>query len=603
MVDATAPTPAAGSAGERRHAGLPDNTYHRSEVAQQRLAKRYREENWFKAFGIAAISIAIAMLVVLLGSIISSSLPAFTQTYLTLDIEIDPEQALSGGDYDGLAVDAISDRLGGLTRSQRVTAGRLLNRASTGEIATQVANNFETMLDSTVTFDFDVGPQVLPLINGDLPAGLASQIQAADPLALEAADAEGTVPPGIDAAAVDEARLTRRLAQTQDLLNWIDSLRDQGVLRRVAGEWQLTLDIELDSFILLGAGDYQGMIQDSFYALFPEVDDLSAGDRRQARRDLRDMLSPGGGFELRPIVRNDPSLLGQTYTLTFPVSDPIDQLRKGFIDTNAPEAQRTVNDDQLAWYNSLVDRGVIEGQFNTQLFTGANSQQPELAGLWAAVVGSILTLFLCLILTFPIAVSAAVYLEEFAPKAWWTDIIEVNINNLAAVPSIVFGLLGLAVFIQFFGMPRSAPLVGGCVLALMTMPTIIIAGRAALKAVPPSIREAALGMGASRVQTVFHHVLPLAMPGILTGTIIGMAQSLGETAPLLMIGMVNFVQDVPSGFTSPATVLPVQIFMWASLPDKGFVAKTSAAIVVLLVLLVFMNAMAIWLRRRFERRW
>ncbi len=219
------------------------------------------------------------------------------------------------------------------------------------------------------------------------------------------------------------------------------------------------------------------------------------------------------------------------------------------------------------------------------------------------MVGSALTLLVTLLLCFPIGVAAAVYLEEFAPKNRWTDLIEVNINNLAAVPSIVFGLLGLAVFLNFFGLPRSAPLVGGMVLALMTLPTIIIASRAALKAVPPSIREAALGVGASPMQVVFGHVLPLALPGILTGTIIGMAQALGETAPLLMIGMVAFIVDVPGGMTSPATVLPVQIFLWADSPERAFVEKTSAAIMVLLAFLVSMNLLAVMLRRRFERRW
>ena len=245
----------------------------------------------------------------------------------------------------------------------------------------------------------------------------------------------------------------------------------------------------------------------------------------------------------------------------------------------------------------------IETRFNISFFTDGNSREPEQAGIWGAVVGSFLTLVITLLLSFPIGVLAAVYLEEFAPKNRWTDLIEVNINNLAAVPSIVFGLLGLAVFLNFFELPRSAPLVGGMVLALMTLPTIIIASRAALKAVPPSIREAALGMGASKLQVMTHHVLPLAMPGILTGTIIGMAQALGETAPLLMIGMVAFVVDIPGGFTDPASVLPVQIFMWADLPERAFVAKTSAAIMVLLGFLILMNALAVLLRKRFERRW
>ncbi|MEO0327618.1 MAG: phosphate ABC transporter permease PstA, partial [Pseudomonadota bacterium] len=267
------------------------------------------------------------------------------------------------------------------------------------------------------------------------------------------------------------------------------------------------------------------------------------------------------------------------------------------------EENRKFSDREVAIVDHLQERGLIESRWNSIFFSKGASREPELAGIWGAVVGSFFTLVVTLILSFPLGVAAAIYLEEFAPKNRLTAIIEVNINNLAAVPSIVFGLLGLAVFLNFFGFPRSAPLVGGMVLALMTLPTIIIASRAALKAVPPSIREAALGVGASKLQAVFHHVLPLAMPGMLTGTIIGMAQALGETAPLLMIGMVAFVVDIPGGLTDPATVLPVQIYMWADFPEPGFQQKTAAAIMVLLAFLVVMNAVAVLLRKRFERRW
>ena len=268
-----------------------------------------------------------------------------------------------------------------------------------------------------------------------------------------------------------------------------------------------------------------------------------------------------------------------------------------------PESDRRVNDKQVAWFDALAAADRVAKRFNTAFFVNADSREPEQAGIRGAVVGSALTLIVTLAMSFPLGVMAAVYLEEFAPKNRWTDIIEVNINNLAAVPSIVFGLLGLAVFLNTFGLPRSAPLVGGLVLALMTLPTIIIAGRVSLQAVPPSIREAALGMGASPLQTVTHHVLPLAMPGVLTGTIIGLARALGETAPLLMIGMVAFIVDVPRGFTDAATVLPVQIFLWADAPERGFVEKMAAAIIVLLAFLILMNLAAVLLRRKFERRW
>ncbi len=369
----------------------------------------------------------------------------------------------------------------------------------------------------------------------------------------------------------------------------------------------VTIDVTIDQATVdpnesgdpsvIGRASFQTLANNTLYALFPDVSD------RRARRALRALLSPGVEFELRRRVMEDPSLVGQTISITVEMSDDFDQLHKGLIDRTLPEAQRRINDLQLSWYDQLVSEGLIETQFNWRFFSGANSRYPELAGIWAALVGSLLTMAVTLGLAFPIGVAAAVYLEEFAPKNWFTDMIEVNINNLAAVPSIVFGLLGLAVFIQFFGMPNSSPLVGGMVIALMTLPTIIIASRAALKAVPPSIREAALGVGASKIQVVSHHVLPLAMPGILTGTIIGMAQALGETAPLLMVGMVIFITSIPSGFTDPSTVLPVQIFSWAGNPERGFVALTSAAIMVLLTFLIVMNALAIYLRKKFERRW
>jgi phosphate transport system permease protein len=262
-----------------------------------------------------------------------------------------------------------------------------------------------------------------------------------------------------------------------------------------------------------------------------------------------------------------------------------------------------VSDEQLRWIDKLAAEGRLEQRFNVDFFTRGDSRDAELAGIWGAAVGSFFTLLVTLTLSFPLGVAAAVYLEEFAPRNRWTDLIEVNINNLAAVPSIVFGLLGLAVFINFFGLPRSAPLVGGLVLTLMTLPTIIIASRAALKSVPPSIREGALGIGASPMQSMMYHVVPLALPGMLTGTIIGMAQALGETAPLLMIGMVAFIADIPQGIFDPATALPVQIYLWADSPERAFVERTSAAIIVLLAFLAVMNVIAVVLRRRFERRW
>ena len=299
----------------------------------------------------------------------------------------------------------------------------------------------------------------------------------------------------------------------------------------------------------------------------------------------------------------DPALIGETIAFEALLSDEADLLLRDVGGRELLESERALSDAQVGWLDALAAKGLVTRAFAARLLSGGDSREPELAGVWGAVVGSFWTLLVTLALSFPLGVAAAVYLEELASRNRFTDFIEVNINNLAAVPSIVFGLLGLAIFLGFFDLPRSAPLVGGMVLALMTLPTVIIAGRASIRAVPPSIREAALGVGASQLQTVFHHVVPLALPGILTGTILGMARALGETAPLLMIGMVAFIVDVPTGPLEPATALPVQIFLWADSPERGFVARTSAAILVLLTFLVLMNLAAVLLRGRFERRW
>jgi len=347
----------------------------------------------------------------------------------------------------------------------------------------------------------------------------------------------------------------------------------------------------------LANADYAGLIKASMRKLFPDITD------RRELRELYALVSVGAAQELQRMVLAHPSVVGTTRDIWVLAGADVDMLMKGHIDRDLPESDRRIKDSSLALLDRMIADGRIEKRLNWGFLTNGTSREPEMAGIAGALMGSFYTLTLTLLFSFPIGVGAALYLEEFAAKNRWTDLIEVNINNLAAVPSIVFGLLGLAVFINVFGVPRSTPLVGALVLTLMTLPTIIIASRAALKSVPPSIREAALGVGASPLQTQFHHVLPLAMPGMMTGTIIGMAQALGETAPLLMIGMIAFIVDVPSGFTDAATVLPVQIFLWADSPERGFVERTSAAIMVLLGFLILMNLVAIILRRRFERRW
>jgi phosphate transport system permease protein len=369
----------------------------------------------------------------------------------------------------------------------------------------------------------------------------------------------------------------------------------------------VTLDVQLDAERLdpsgqgtlesLADGDFDGVVRDALYEA------LGGPTGRKAKRQARKLISSGSGQRLMHHVLDNPDQMSSTVALQFAVDDDVDTFLRGLISRDTPEADRRVSDQMISYIDLLQAKGRISYEISDYLFFGSASRDAEMAGIRGALVGSILTLLVCIVIAFPLGVATAVYLEEMAPKNRFTEIIEININNLAAVPSVVFGIMGLAIFIVIFGMPRSIPLVGGIVLALMTLPTIIISSRASIRAVPPSIRDAALGVGASKMQTITHHVLPLAMPGMLTGTIIGMAQALGETAPLLMIGMVAFIVDVPSGVTDPGTVLPVQIFMWADFAERMFIQKTSAAIIVLLAFLISMNAAAILLRKKLERRW
>jgi len=372
-------------------------------------------------------------------------------------------------------------------------------------------------------------------------------------------------------------------------------------------QYYVTFEVSLDAERLdpqglmtsesLSSGDFDGVVRDGLYAA------LGNPKGRKQKRAARGLISSASGQRLMDYVMDNPSEMSQTISMKFALDDDIDTFLRGMIDRNTPESDRRISDQVIAYVDRLEADGRISYELSDYLFFGSASRDAEIAGIKGAFIGSILTLAICVVISFPLGVATAVYLEEIAPKNRITEIIEININNLAAVPSVVFGIMGLAIFIVTFGMPRSIPLVGGIVLALMTLPTIIISSRAAIRAVPPSIRDAALGVGASKMQTIFHHVIPLAMPGMLTGTIIGMAQALGETAPLLMIGMVAFIVDVPTGITDPGTVLPVQIFMWADFAERMFIQKTSAAIIVLLAFLITMNAAAIILRKKLERRW
>ncbi|MFW0776468.1 MAG: phosphate ABC transporter permease PstA [Rickettsiales bacterium] len=347
----------------------------------------------------------------------------------------------------------------------------------------------------------------------------------------------------------------------------------------------------------VSASAYVVLVRQSLKNTFPDVTEP------KDRRALYALVSSVEGWKLKTMLKKNPALLGTQKDIWLTASSLTDAFYKGNVKEETPEANRKITNQQIAWIKELKAEGRIRKAFNTTFFSRGDSRSPERAGFLGAMAGSAFTLLICLAVSFPLGVMTAVYLEEFAKKGRFVDIIEVNINNLAAVPSIIFGLLGLAVYINVMGLPRSASVVGGLTLALMVLPVIIIATRAALKAIPDSIRDAARALGASPLMVVWHHTLPLAMPGIMTGTILSLARAIGETAPLLMIGMVAFVADVPGNFTDPATVMPVQIFLWASSPEGGFAEKTAAGILVLLILLLAMNALAIYLRKRLEVRW
>ena len=490
------------------------------------VAKRYRAERRFKAYGIAAIAVTAVFLVLLFVDILGKGLPAFIENRITLPIKvdqaaIDPQNSkdpkiIRTGDFDGLVREAFRGLFPEVTA--RADRKKLLGLLSSG-----AADDFRAM----VVRD----------------PGLIGQ--------------EANVP----------------ILLSDDADQYLKG-RQTGV-EKYPGQGTLTAVAEGDKFKL--TSDQAGL--------------LSPGDVVRIN---------GGAFRVAAIA--DGALLAEQ--LQAPKSlDPAVPGSWDIVRFTVPEQNRRIDDQEALWLEQLKEKGLAEDGIAWRFFTSGDSREPELAGIRGSLTGSILTLLVTLFLCLPIGVAAAIYLEEFAPKNRLTQVVEVNINNLAAVPSIVFGLLGLAMFLNFFGLPRSAPLVGGLVLALLVLPTIIIASRAALRAVPPSIKEAALGVGASHQQAVFHHVLPLAVPGIMTGTIIGMAHALGETAPLLMIGMVAFIVDIPAGFTDAATALPIQIYLWSDLPEIAFQSKTAGAIIVLLMFLFVMNAAAILLRKRFERRW
>lgn len=572
-----------------------------SERRKQLVRGRYRSESRFKYMGLGAVLLSVGFLVLLLSTVVGNGLPAFTYHYAKLPVDLSSvERAeVENADYSTIVRDGISQAMPYLEgRNGRRLARSMITGAANIELRNEVIGD-----PGLVGTKREIGVPVSDFTDLYLKGLTARSNESKPETALTLSGTEDTV------------ELTTGLPVFNSFLDLIKEVIERDVQRvevRLSG-YRTRLEQQQD---IIANSTNEARVEEAKQISTAIQGEISSLQQQIERLNTRNTA----GDELQALNSAMPSLLLKVNGGTIKVTEVSGARAKGevILPVSAPQAaagdwtmqviptaeeNRKFSDKEVAVTDRLVDDGLIENRWNTIFFTKGASREPEMAGVWGAVVGSFFTMIVTLMLSFPLGVAAAVYLEEFAPKNRLTSIIEVNINNLAAVPSIVFGLLGLAVFLNFFNLPRSAPVVGGMVLALMTLPTIIIASRAALKAVPPSIREAALGVGASRLQAVFHHVLPLAMPGMLTGTIIGMAQALGETAPLLMIGMVAFVVDIPAALTDPATVLPVQIYMWADFPEPGFQQKTAAAIMVLLGFLVLMNALAVLLRKRFERRW
>ncbi|HKK31543.1 MAG TPA: DUF3333 domain-containing protein, partial [Alphaproteobacteria bacterium] len=544
MTDATQAVPA--SSGERRE-------LKKRATTDENVRKRYAKERRFKAYGMTAVGLAVTMLVVLMVDIVSTGYTAFFQNVVALNVTIDPERLRIGSDRDPETLsrapyrlvvrDALKEQFPSVEgrRERRSLYGLVSNGADLAVRDVVLAD--PSIIGTTQAVWVKTSDDIDTLLKGQMtditrwePPGIATPIGT---------QREVRVSVGANAFTNIVADVNDRLEElAEDREDELETLRgiieaERAQLDNVTGEQRENLQTAIEGNVAEAE------------RLAETIADLrqraaSTGGTEQMNRELPSYLVKINGGLVKVTEVSNSEITGQALV-------PLDSEAEAapgtweIVSYETPAADRRVSDQEIAWISVLQEEGNVENRFNWAFFQTGDSREPELAGIWGAVVGSFYTLVVTLLISFPIGVLAATYLEEFAPKNRWTDLIEVNINNLAAVPSIVFGLLGLAVFLNFFGLPRSAPVVGGMVLALMTLPTIIIASRAALKSVPPSIRQAALGMGASRIQTVTHHVLPLAMPGILTGTIIGMAQALGETAPLLMIGMVAFIVDIPGG--------------------------------------------------------
>lgn len=594
-----------------------------SDAAKARIRARYRAEARFRFYGLAAVGLTGLFVLVVLLDILIKGLPAFTQHSLVMPVkveasEIDPNgtrdpAVIRGGDFQTLVVNALRAEFPSVTgRQDRRTLANLLSSGASDILRERVVAD-PSLIGRTVTVPVLLSDDADLYLKGtgtiierDLGRGTATVSGTAG---------EVTVQSSADDFAAQTKEIkellsvrARALRQEADRFKRYASLAEarKAELERSLATAQGANRISIEGNIKAARDEAETFTERAkekeadAVALQTRFDDVHGSE--VLTDTVQSLLVAINGGIIKAKEIDSKGIKGEVI-LPLKSADSAGPGTWQVLTYVTPESNRRVNDREITWLEHLRQKGLVQSAFNWAFFTSGDSREPELAGIRGALVGSALTLFVTLVLCVPFGVAGAIYLEEFAPKNRLTELIEVNINNLAAVPSIVFGLLGLAVFLNFFGLPRSAPLVGGLVLALLVLPTIIIASRAALKAVPPSIKEAALGVGASHQQAIFHHVLPLAMPGIMTGTIIGMAHALGETAPLLMIGMLAFIVEVPSGITAAATVLPAQIYLWSDLPEIAFQAKTAAAIIVLLVFLFVMNGLAIYLRKRFERRW
>ena len=597
-----------------------------TQAVKKSLPRRYRKEKIFRAIGMSAIIVGLAFVVILFANIISKGYPAFQQTYIKLPIyfneevidpsgERDPEK-MARADYQGLIKQSLRDMFPDVSgRRDRFALYKLISQGAGFELKDMVIENPE-LIGQTREIWLLSDDEIDVYLKGNVTKvnemELSGKPYASGDTGVIQITGDGEVfTPVIEKMqelfSDEQARVEKELEGERARLEKLNSdLVNSRELLAEAEKYNYPTRIERYKEII---SNIEGEISDTQFKI-ETLEARIAGYRDSLKGTTSGLVKVPTDAASYLLELNGGLARITALSSTMAEAQVINTLKPSsgngewkLVIHETPESERRVNDRTIGWVRQLQGKELVDKKFNTVFFSHGDSREPEQAGIAGALAGSFFTLLVTLLLSFPIGVGAAIYLEEFAPRNKWTDLIEVNINNLAAVPSIVFGLLGLAVFINYFGLPRSAPVVGGLVLTLMTLPTIIIASRAALKSVPPSIKEAALGMGASRMQAMFHHILPLALPGMLTGTIIGMAQALGETAPLLMIGMVAFIVDVPQSFTDNATVLPVQIYLWADSPERAFVEKTSAAIMVLLAFLIAMNALAVFLRKKFERKW